>query len=352
MGLEPLGTTVLGGEDDAGAPPSLGVRSGVLVGVAFVAALVGAAVTSSGVLVAMALAIPVVLVGWGYGLRGALLAAGAATVLCSPVTGRLFGTGGDSWVAYLAFLFLTIGIAAGALGDRIRERDRRFGLQVERVAGMYDGILSGLASTVESRDQHTQGHCERVATNALVVGRALGFGDGDLDVLHWGALLHDLGKIAVPESVLLKQGALTEEEYLEIQRHPTYGADLLGSLASEFADIADIVRSHHERWDGQGYPRALKGDEIPLMARIVSIVDVFEALTSIRPYRSPMPPGQAMRYIRAGSGSQFDPDLVPVFEELYRRGAIRYSGRRDPEAPPIFGYDGSGASLTAAVVPT
>ena len=135
-------------------------------------------------------------------------------------------------------------------------------------------------------------------------------------------MLHDLGKIAVPEFVLQKQGRLSEEEFSEIRRHPSYGADLLASVSTEFRPIADVVRAHHERWDGQGYPLGLHTDEIPLMARIIAIVDVFEALTSERPYREPMGPEHALEYIRNGAGTQFDPRIVPLFESLYERGGL------------------------------
>jgi HD-GYP domain-containing protein (c-di-GMP phosphodiesterase class II) len=155
------------------------------------------------------------------------------------------------------------------------------------------------------------------------MGRELGLAETQLETLHWGALLHDLGKISVPESILLKPGPLTEQEYAEIQRHPTYGADLLESVAPEFGDIARVVRYHHERWDGRGYPQALSGREIPLMSRIVAVVDVFEALTSRRPYRRPMPAPRALSYLQAESGSHFDPELVSLFEKLYDQGEIR-----------------------------
>lgn len=183
-------------------------------------------------------------------------------------------------------------------------------------------ILESLARTVEVRDNHTQGHCRRVAKNALILGRELNLSAGELDVLYWAALLHDIGKIAVPEYILLKNGRLSEDEFAEIRRHPAYGADLLASVSQSFRSIADVVRAHHERWDGLGYPLGYRDSEIPRLARIIAIVDVFEALTSMRPYRSPMPLGQALSYVRNGAGTQFDPDIVPVFEALVDAGQI------------------------------
>lgn len=190
-----------------------------------------------------------------------------------------------------------------------------------------DRVLSSLSNTVEIRDHHTQGHCERVARNAVVVGNALGISAEESNVLYWAARLHDLGKIAVPEYILLKSGRLTEEEFAEIRRHPAYGADLLASVSQSFRPIADVVRAHHERWDGLGYPLGYAGHEIPRLARVIAVVDVFEALTSERPYRSPMPESQALEYVKNGSGTQFDPELVRLFVGLYHRGEIECAGR-------------------------
>lgn len=183
-------------------------------------------------------------------------------------------------------------------------------------------VLESLARTVEVRDRHTQGHCRRVAKNARVLGRALGLSAEELDLLRWSALLHDIGKIAVPEYILMKNGRLSEGEYDEIRRHPSYGADLLVSVSQSYRPIADVVRAHHERWDGLGYPLGYRASEIPQLARIIAIVDVFEALTSERPYRSPMPVAQALKYVMNGAGTQFDPAIVPVFEELVVSGRI------------------------------
>ena len=136
-------------------------------------------------------------------------------------------------------------------------------------------------------------------------------------------MLHDLGKIAIPEYVLLKDGPLTDAEYTEVKRHPDFGAELLASVSREFSQIAEVVRAHHERWDGLGYPYHLKGETIPLMSRIISVVDVFEALTSRRPYRQPMYPAEALSHLHANAGKQFDPNLVTIFDICFSRGDIR-----------------------------
>lgn len=232
------------------------------------------------------------------------------------------------WVAQ-AGLFGVFALSVGVLARRHlvveRARPTFHGLPATDMSGGLadsDRVLASLANTVEIRDHHTQGHCRRVARNAVVVGRALGLSRGALRILHWAATLHDLGKIAVPEYILLKTGRLSEEEFAEIRRHPMYGADLLASVSQSYRAIADVVRAHHERWDGLGYPLGLKRDEIPEMARIIAIVDVFEALTSERPYRSPMPELQALQYVKNGAGTQFDPRLVDVFAGLYLGGEI------------------------------
>lgn len=226
------------------------------------------------------------------------------------------------WLSRTLF-FVVFGALAGQASRLFNRRLMAVESKVDRLSEMYTRVLSSLALTVEVRDTNTKGHCERVAHNSLLMGRELGFDEAQLELLYWSAMLHDLGKIAVPEYILLKPGALTEEEYNEIKRHPGYGADLLESISPDFAGLAEVVRAHHERWDGAGYPLGLSGSRIPQMSRIIAVVDVFEALTSKRPYRQPVPAEQAMAYISEGAGSQFDPQLVPLFKHLYQTGQLR-----------------------------
>src|SRR5690606_19946634 len=127
-----------------------------------------------------------------------------------------------------------------------------------------------------------------------------GLSSEELDTLFWAALLHDVGKMAVAESVLKKSGRLTNDESDEIRRHPAYGADLVLGISPHLIGIAEAIRAHHERWDGRGYPLGASGESIPLLARIISVTDVYEALTSPRPYREPLRPEQALVYIRRG----------------------------------------------------
>jgi len=153
-----------------------------------------------------------------------------------------------------------------------------------------------LALTIEARDPTTNGHCERLARHAVALGRALGLGDEDLQALNRGGFLHDVGKVGVPDAVLLKQGPLTIAEFELMKRHPDIGDSLCAPLQSLRA-VRPIVRFHHERLDGSGYPLGLRGDEVPLLAQIVGIADVYDALTSHRPYRRALSHEEAARHL-------------------------------------------------------
>ena len=178
----------------------------------------------------------------------------------------------------------------------------------------YD-IVSAWARSIESKDPYTLGHCERVADYACAILRAI---DPDQSTLFWfriGALLHDVGKINVPTEVLNKPGKLTPEERAQMETHPVAGVELLKDVEFPW-DVLPMVRSHHERWDGKGYPDRLTGEEIPLHARVLALADVFDALTTDRPYRRAFSPDEALRMMRDDSGKAFDPSLFPVFEQL------------------------------------
>ena len=178
----------------------------------------------------------------------------------------------------------------------------------------YD-IVSAWARSIESKDPYTLGHCERVADYACAILLAL---DPDQSTLFWfriGALLHDVGKINVPTEVLNKPGKLTPEERALMESHTVAGVELLKDVEFPW-DVLPMVRSHHERWDGKGYPDCLTREEIPLHARVLALADVFDALTTDRPYRLAFTPQEALRMMRDDRGTAFDPELFAVFERV------------------------------------
>jgi len=179
----------------------------------------------------------------------------------------------------------------------------------------YDLTLWGWAKAVELRDQETAGHTERVTALTLRLARALGVPEEDLEHIRRGAILHDVGKLAIPDRILLKPGPLTEEEWAVMKRHPVYAYEWLSGIPF-LRKALDIPYAHHERWDGSGYPRGLKGEAIPLSARIFAVVDVYDALTSDRPYRKAWPKEKALAYLQEQAGRQFDPQVVATFLRL------------------------------------
>jgi putative nucleotidyltransferase with HDIG domain len=178
----------------------------------------------------------------------------------------------------------------------------------------YD-IVSAWARSIESKDPYTLGHCERVADYACAIFREVDPNEGALFWFRIGALLHDVGKINVPTEVLNKPGKLTPEERAQMESHPAAGVELLKDVEFPW-DVLPMVRSHHERWDGKGYPDRLTGDEIPLNARVLALADVFDALTTDRPYRPAFSPEEALRIMRVDMSGAFDPSLLPIFERL------------------------------------
>ncbi|GAB4475745.1 MAG: hypothetical protein Kow0088_12900 [Anaerolineales bacterium] len=179
----------------------------------------------------------------------------------------------------------------------------------------YDETLKGWAKALELRDRETYGHSERVTEWTLKVALALGVEKEQLIHIRRGTLLHDIGKIGVPDTILLKEGPLTPEEWEIIRQHPIYAYELLHNIPF-LKPALDIPYCHHEKWDGSGYPRGLKGEEIPLAARIFAVVDVWDALTSDRPYRKAWSPAQAKDYLRSQAGKHFDPHIVEVFLKI------------------------------------
>ncbi len=181
--------------------------------------------------------------------------------------------------------------------------------------------LLALSEAIEARDPYTRGHSTRVARMAHAIGLRLGFDEARLAALGLGGALHDVGKLAVSEAILNKPGPLTEAEVEEVRRHPDTGARLV-MLDDTLRPAIPGVLHHHERWDGAGYPSGRAGAEIPFEARILAVVDSFDAMTSNRPYRAALPAERAVAEVDRCSGSQFDPDVALAFLEAWESGAI------------------------------
>ncbi|MBI3958580.1 MAG: HD domain-containing protein [Chloroflexi bacterium] len=179
----------------------------------------------------------------------------------------------------------------------------------------YDHTLDALVAALDARDKETEGHSRRVVLFTLALARRMGIPENELAVLRRGALLHDIGKIGVPDAILLKPGPLTDEERAIMRNHPEWGRRILAGIPF-LEGAAEIVCAHQERWDGAGYPLGLAGSAIPLGARIFAVADTLDAITSDRPYRAGQPYSFARQEILAGSGTQFDPAVVDAFLQI------------------------------------
>jgi putative nucleotidyltransferase with HDIG domain len=213
----------------------------------------------------------------------------------------------DEWLRFLDTL-------AGQAAIAVENAQLFTGLQRANVELMlaYDTTLEGWSRALELRDEETQGHTRRVTELTLRLARALGMSEEQIVHVRRGALLHDIGKMGVPDSILLKPGPLTEAEWAVMRNHPIYAYGLLQNIAY-LRPALDIPYCHHEKWDGAGYPRGLAGEAIPLAARLFAVADVWDALTSDRPYRPAWSKEKALEYIREQSGRHFDPQVVEVF---------------------------------------
>jgi HD-GYP domain-containing protein (c-di-GMP phosphodiesterase class II) len=198
----------------------------------------------------------------------------------------------------------------------------------EDLKGTFRQTIKGLASAIDKMDRYTAGHSERVAAYAQILAIKLGLPPGDVEIVRQSALMHDVGKIGCVLN-LNKPGRLTHEEYAIFQKHPVYGRDILEPI-SFLHPLIPGVFMHHERWDGNGYPLGLKAQDIPLFARIISVADTYDAMTSDRAYRKALPHDVAMREIKDCAGSQFDPDVSNNFLEAIVEDRETRSNRGDP----------------------
>ncbi len=219
-----------------------------------------------------------------------------------------------AYLCYLALSLVYIGYRAVRLHlDRAETRQR----DAEQKAGLYLRTIETLAVAIEAKDHNTHDHLQRVQVYALEIGKELGLNAREMEALRAASILHDTGKLAVPEHILSKPGKLTPEEFDKMKIHPVVGAEILERVGFPH-DVVPIVRAHHERWDGTGYPDGLKAEAIPLGARILGVVDALDALASHRQYRAALPLDEAMKEIIAEAGVSFDPRVVDVLARRYR----------------------------------
>jgi len=254
---------------------------------------------------------PILLSAMWFGARGAASSTVFATLVCG-------GLAGNAWPAEVSSQVERVGEVAvfwlvGALSASFFEQQKRF---VGKIEVANDNTLLALAAALDVREHNTGVHSQRVADYTLRLAREVGVRDKDtLEVFWRGALLHDVGKIGIPDKVLLKPGPLSDEEWVVMRNHPDVGARMLRKI--EFLrDPSEIVLSHHEWYDGSGYPRKLKGDQIPLGARLFAVIDVYDALTTDRAYHTSRSHTDSLVKLREGSDTHFDPAVVAAFAKI------------------------------------
>ena len=189
---------------------------------------------------------------------------------------------------------------------------------------LFIGSIRMLAAAIDEKDPYTRGHSGRVAKYAMTIGEGLGLGAAELDRLRISALLHDVGKIGIDDRVLKKPGSLTDEEFQVMKQHPVKGANIMRSVA-QLKDMLPGIELHHEQVNGKGYPHGLQGDQIPLMARIISVADTLDAITTNRPYQSAMDLEFALKRVRELAGTRFDPKVVDALEAAVLAGKVKLS---------------------------
>ena len=209
-------------------------------------------------------------------------------------------------------LLIESGIKAVAQMKLIKNINDELQATYDKLESAYMETIETLRFTVEAKDTYTRGHSDRVAEYSELIGKALGLPETDLKTLKIGGLFHDIGKIGIPDSILLKTTKLDNDEYSEIKNHPAIGAHII-SNATIFKDIIPIVKHHHERYDGNGYPSKLQGEDIPYLARITAVADAFDAMTSKRSYRDSLTLEAVREEIEKNMGTQFDPEIAKVF---------------------------------------
>lgn len=256
---------------------------------------------------------------------------GAMLAVLANFIGIHFG-----WLTSLLLIPMVYTVYRAYCAQMAMVRDRE--QHIREVEALHIRTIEGLSMAIEAKDEGTHDHLMRVRVYVEQLGRLMDLEPSMLQALHTAAFLHDIGKLAVPEYIINKPGKLTREEFEKMKIHPVVGADILERVKFPYP-VVPIVRSHHEAWDGSGYPDGLKGEEIPIGARILSVVDCFDALVSERPYRRAMPIEEAMAIVKGKAGTQFDPSIVDLLEKHYpelEKQARRQSSEMEPLKKNIF----------------
>lgn len=225
---------------------------------------------------------------------------------------------GPSMVYFVIDAVTLASLTAGAFGLAIYGRR----IHVQEVAGYRDAVMQVLYNTLALRDHGTADHTRRVTDMSVAFASYAGLSSEQLDNLYYTAALHDIGKVVIPDAILNKPTALSEDEWAVMSQHPTFGYQIL-LQTPQFHEVAEIIYSHHERWDGTGYPRGLSGESIPLEARLFAVIDAYDAMTSNRPYRPAMSAEAAIDELLRGAAAQFDPQVVYMFVSAWRSGVFQ-----------------------------
>lgn len=267
-----------------------------------------------------------------YGAGASVVGQRIRSVMCAPMrtTGEILGVLYVDSQAVREFSAATLELLA-AIGNQagIALHRARLMADMER---LFLDVMKAIAATIDAKDGYTHRHSERVAAFALRLADRLGFSAGDRAVVELSGLLHDVGKIGVPDAILNKPGKLTDAEFAEMRQHPVHGARILGNIQSQrVTDLLPGVKYHHERWDGTGYPEGLQGEAIPLLGRVLAVADFLDALTSDRAYREALSLDEVVGMIQAQSGLAFDPRVVEAAVDLHERGVLALPIAPGPE---------------------
>jgi putative nucleotidyltransferase with HDIG domain len=269
-------------------------------------------------------------------LRGSMA---VSVALYAPVTALIAFTYGRVGVEVLAFFVVPLIAAHLSFGMHARQAQliEELGESNERLAAANEQLrlvnvsfAAAMVRALDSRDAYTAGHSAAVAVYSRDIARALGLPAAEVTRIHLAALVHDIGKIGLRAELLEKRSALDDDEWAEMREHPTIGARILAEV-EDYSDIAQVVRSHHERWDGAGYPDGLAGTDIHHLARIIAVADSYNAMTSDRPYRAAMSTERAIQQLVLGKGTQFESDVVDAFIEILERETMPYQRGRMPD---------------------